>query len=85
MQRVTRLAVTFNLMFLVVAILLVPFILFGSERCLRERASRGWCVVGFGWVGLNKGQECGCLCGWPVEGSRGIIAHIGPGVIRIWG
>jgi Na+/proline symporter len=46
-KRATRLAVSFNILFLCVAILFVPFLLFGGEWIFSENAFVGWCVVSF--------------------------------------
>ena len=43
----TRVAVGFNVLFLIVAILFVPFLLFGGEWIFTRRMFIGWCVVSF--------------------------------------
>jgi urea-proton symporter len=43
-RRATRLTVSFNIIFLVVAILLVPFTLFGTEWIFLHSGFTGWCV-----------------------------------------
>ena len=46
-RRATRLAVGFNVLFLSVAIIFVPFLLFGGEWIFSQNAFVGWCVVSF--------------------------------------
>jgi hypothetical protein len=46
-KKATRLAVGFNVLFLVVAILFVPFLLFGGSWIFPRRMFIGWCVVSF--------------------------------------
>jgi urea-proton symporter len=77
-HRATRLAVSFNVIFLVVAILLVPFNLFGSEWIFTRAGFTGWCVVSFIWVLCSM-----VICViWPVVESWGTIARIGSGVLK---
>lgn len=46
----TRLAVGFNVMFLVLAILFVPLLLFGGQWTFPRKMFVGGCVVSFMWV-----------------------------------
>lgn len=71
-KRATRLAVIFNVLFLVVAILFVPFLLFGGEWIFSRGAFTGWCVVSFLWVWCSM-----VICVvWPVVESWGSIGAI---------
>lgn len=47
MKRATRLAIGFNVLFLCIAILFVPFLLFGGEWIFSQNAFVGWCVMSF--------------------------------------
>lgn len=77
-KRATRLAVGFNILFLVVAILFVPFLLFGGEWIFPRKMFVGWCVVSFIWVWCSM-----IICVvWPVVESRGTIWMIAKGVVR---
>lgn len=77
-KRATRLAVSFNVLFLVVAILFVPFLLFGGEWIFSKRMFVGWCVVSFIWVWCSM-----IICViWPVVESRTAIWSILKGVVR---
>ncbi|KAG0647234.1 Urea active transporter [Hyphodiscus hymeniophilus] len=77
-KRATRLAVGFNVLFLVVAILFVPFLLFGGEWIFPRRMFIGWCVVSFIWVWCSM-----IICVvWPVVESRVTIWRIMKGVVR---
>ena len=83
-RRATRLAVSFNIAFLVVAILLVSFTLFGKEWIFRGAGFTGWCVMSFMWV------RCSMVIRviWPVVESWGTIVRIGRGMVRdlgTWG
>jgi hypothetical protein len=65
-KRAIRLAVGFNVLFLVVAILFVPFLLFGGEWIFPRKMFIGWCVVSFLWVWCSM-----IICViWPVVESR---------------
>jgi len=77
-KRATRLAVGFNVLFLVVAILFVPFLLFGGEWIFPRRMFIGWCVVSFIWVWCSM-----IICVvWPVVESRSTIWRIMKGIVR---
>ena len=74
----TRVAVGFNAAFLVVAVILVPFTLFGSSWIFSRAGFRGWCVVSFIWVWVGM-----IICVlWPLFESRSTIFKIARGVSR---
>jgi hypothetical protein len=76
-KRATRLAVGFNVLFLIVAILFVPFLLFGGEWIFPRRTFVGWCVVSFIWVWCSM-----IICViWPVVESRRTIWRIMKGCV----
>ncbi|RDW84797.1 putative solute symporter family transporter [Coleophoma cylindrospora] len=78
LKRATRLAYSFNILFLVVAILFVPFLLFGGEWIFSRRFFIGWCVVSFIWVWCSM-----CICViWPVVESWGTIWMIAKGIVK---
>lgn len=80
-KRATRLAVGFNILFAVVAILFVPFLLFGGEWNFSRNAFVGWCVVSFLWVWCSM-----VICViWPVVESRETIWKIAKGIVRDFG
>ncbi len=71
-RKATRLAVGFNVVFFVIAIVLVPFTLFGSSWVFTKAGFTGWCVVSFLWVWCSM-----IICViWPVVESRKTIARI---------
>ncbi|MCJ1258802.1 urea active transporter [Lignoscripta atroalba] len=77
-RRGETLALTANLIFLVVAILLVPFSLFGTQYIFSRGFFTGWVVVSFLWVWCSM-----VICVvWPVVESRGALWGIGRGVWR---
>ncbi|CZR68833.1 probable solute symporter family transporter [Phialocephala subalpina] len=76
-KKATHLAVGFNVLFLAVAILFVPFLLFGGEWVFSRGAFVGWCVVSFLWVWCSM-----IICViWPVVESRRTIWRIMKGVV----
>jgi SSS family transporter len=76
-KRATRLAVGFNVLFLAVAILFVPFLLFGGEWIFPRRMFVGWCVVSFIWVWCSM-----IICViWPIVESRRTIWGIMKGCV----
>lgn len=76
-KKATHLAVGFNILFLAVAILFVPFLLFGGEWVFSRNAFVGWCVVSFLWVWCSM-----LICVvWPVVESWGTIWRIVRGVV----
>jgi hypothetical protein len=77
-KKATRLAVGFNILFLAVAILFVPFLLFGGEWIFPKKAFVGWCVVSFIWVWCSM-----IICViWLVVESRRTIWMTMEGVVR---
>lgn len=75
-KRATRLAVGFNILFLCVAILFVPFLMFGGSWIFTKNMFVGWCVVSFIWVWCSMTI---CVI-WPVVESRGTIWRIAKGI-----
>ncbi|KAI9729869.1 MAG: urea active transporter [Cirrosporium novae-zelandiae] len=76
--KATRLSVGFNLLFVAIAVILVPFTLFGSEYVFSKRFFTGWVVVSFLWVWVSM-----VICVvYPVVESRGALRGILGGV---WG
>ena len=75
-KRSTRLAVGFNLLFLVIAILVVPFSFFGDGFIFGRKAFTGWVVVSFMWVWSSM-----VICVlWPLWESRKALGGIVRGV-----
>lgn len=64
-----RLAISANLLFAVVAIVLVPFALFGTAWIYNKAFFTGWCVVSFFWVWVSTGI---CVI-YPVVESTGSL------------
>lgn len=77
-RRATKLAYGFNIAYWVVAMILVPFTLFGSEWGFSRAGFTGWCVVSFVWVWFSA---CVCVF-WPLWESRATMASIARGVCR---
>ena len=77
-RKATRLAYGFNILFLLVAVLIVPFTLFGSSWEFSRAGFTGFCVVSFMWVWVSM-----VICViWPVVESWGTIVGISKGVVR---
>ena len=77
-RKANRLAVVFNCVFLLVAIILVPFTFFGTEWIFTEAGFTGWVVVSFLWVWCSM-----CICViWPVVESWPTIWRIGKGLVK---
>ena len=75
-KRSTRLAVGFNLLFTIVAILVVPFSFFGDGFVFGRKAFTGWVVVSFMWVWTSM-----VICVlWPLWESRRALLEIARGV-----
>jgi hypothetical protein len=74
----TRLAVSFNALFVVVVVILVPFSLFGSSWIFSRAGFRGWCVVSFLWVWVSMFI---CVV-WPLLESRTTISKTVKGIVR---
>ncbi|KAH8898882.1 urea transporter [Thozetella sp. PMI_491] len=65
-RKATRLATGFNLVYWTVAIILVPFTLFGTEWEFSRAGFTGWCVVSFIWAWCSM-----LICVvWPLVESR---------------
>lgn len=74
----TRLAIGFCIVFFLVAIVLVPFSLFGSGWVFSRAGFKGWCIVSFLWVWCSM-----FLCVfWPLIESRATILRILKGLVR---
>ncbi|MCJ1307611.1 urea active transporter [Agyrium rufum] len=77
-RKSTRLAIGFNLLFLLIAIIVVPFSFFGSGFIFSREAFTGWIVVSFMWVWSSM-----VICViWPLWESRRALAAIAKGVYR---
>lgn len=77
-RKAERLAWVANSVFLVVAIILVPFTLFGTEYIFSRSFFTGWIVVSFIWVWCSM-----VICViWPVWESRSALASIVRGMVR---
>lgn len=75
-EKATRLAIYFNLIFLFIAILLVPFTFFGTEWVFTREGFTGYCVVSFIWVWISMGI---CVV-WPVIESWESVRMIFKGI-----
>ncbi|KAH9884012.1 urea active transporter 1 [Xylariomycetidae sp. FL2044] len=77
-RRATLLAKGFNIAYWCIAIILVPFTLFGTEWHFTRAGFTAWCVVSFIWVWCSA-----IICViWPLFESRRTIWAICKGVIR---
>lgn len=77
-RKATRIAVIFNVVFVLVAALLVPYTLFGSQWIFTRAGFKGWCVVSFIWVWVSM-----IICViWPLVESRGTISRICMGLFK---
>ena len=77
-RKANRLAVGFNYLFFFVAIILVPFALFGTEWIFTEGGFTGWIVISFLWVWCSM-----CICViWPVVESWSTIWRICKGMVK---
>jgi hypothetical protein len=74
----TRLAVAFCIVFFLVAIILVPFSLFGSGWVFSRAGFKGWCIVSFLWVWCSMFV---CVL-WPLIESRDTILRILKELVR---
>lgn len=77
-QRATKLAYIFNILYWVIALILVPFTFFGTEWEFSKAGFTGWCVVSFIWVWFSA---CVCIF-WPLWESRGTMIAIAKGVFK---
>lgn len=76
-RKATRLAIIVNGVFILVAVLLVPYALFGSSWTFSRAGFKGWCVVSFIWVWVGM-----FICVfWPLFESRSSIAKIFRGIV----
>lgn len=74
----TRLALVANLIFILIAVILVPFTLFGTGYVYSKSFFTGWVVVSFIWVWCSM-----CICVvYPVIESWKALVEVGKGV---WG
>ena len=77
-RRGERLALSANIAFALVAIILVPFTLFGTGWIYNRAFFTGWCVVSFMWVWASM-----VICViYPVVESGGALWAIGRGLGR---
>jgi len=77
-KRGERIAIIANAIFLVVAMLLVPFTLFGTHYIYSKRFFTGWIVVSFIWVFTSM-----IICViYPVVESAGSLKDISAGIGR---
>lgn len=73
-----RLAITANALFFALAIILVPFTLFGTNYIYSRAFFTGWCVVSFLWIWCSM-----CICVvYPVVESTGSLWLIAQGLGR---
>ena len=73
-----RLARIFNLVFFAIAIILVPFTLFGTGYIYSRAFFTGWIVVSFIWVWTSM-----CICViYPVVESTGALRDVSQGLWR---
>ena len=73
-----RLARIFNLVFFTIAIILVPFTLFGTGYIYSRSFFTGWIVVSFIWVWTSM-----CICViYPVVESTGALRDVSQGLWR---
>ncbi|KAI0475764.1 solute symporter family transporter [Xylariaceae sp. FL0804] len=76
-RRATRLAQGFNLAYWAVAIVLVPFALFGTAWEFSRAGFRAWCVVSFAWAWCSM---LVCVV-WPLVESRRTMAAVARGIV----
>ncbi|KAH7133672.1 Sodium:solute symporter family-domain-containing protein [Dactylonectria macrodidyma] len=80
-KKATRLAIVANAIFILVAVLLVPYTLFGSSWTFSRAGFKGWCVMSFIWVWVGM-----FICVfWPPFESRSSIARIFKGIFSDMG
>ena len=73
-----RLARIFNLVFFAIAIILVPFTLFGTGYIYSRTFFTGWIVVSFIWVWTSM-----CICViYPVVESTGALRDVSTGLLN---
>ncbi|TKX24187.1 urea active transporter [Elsinoe australis] len=77
-RKAERLAIGANWVFFFVAIIMVPFTLFGTGYVFNRAFFKGWVVMSFLWVWCSM-----IICViWPIVESRGALWDIGRGVAR---
>ncbi|KAK7533852.1 solute symporter family transporter [Phyllosticta citribraziliensis] len=74
----TRLAVAANVIFVLIACILVPFSLFGDGYIYNKAFFSGWCVVSFIWVWASMTI---CVI-YPVFESRNAVVFVCRGLMR---
>jgi urea-proton symporter len=77
-KKAEKLATGFNLAFFLIAVILVPFTLFGTKYIYSRSFFEGWVVVSFIWVWTSM-----VICViYPVVESTGALRHISLGLSR---
>ncbi|KAF2218674.1 urea transporter [Elsinoe ampelina] len=77
-RKAERLAITANWIFFFIAIILVPFTLFGTGYVFNRPFFKGWVVMSFVWVWCSM-----IICVvYPIVESRGALFDISRGVMR---
>jgi hypothetical protein len=72
----TRVAIVCNVIFILIAALLVPYTLFGSSWIFSRAGFKGWCIVSFIWVWVSM-----VICViWPLVESWRTISRIFKGL-----
>ncbi|KAM5350725.1 hypothetical protein ACJ41O_007230 [Fusarium nematophilum] len=80
-RKATRLAIIVNATFILVAVLLVPYTMFGSSGVFTRAGFKAWCIVSFMWVWVGM-----FICVfWPLYESRSSIASILKGIVSDMG
>ena len=80
-KRSTRFALGFNVVYCAVALILVPFALFGTGYVFSKPFFTGWVVVSFLWVWCSA---CICIV-WPLWESRSALWRICRGLVADMG
>lgn len=75
-RRATKLAYAFNIVYWIIAMVLVPFTLFGTGWEFTRAGFTGWCVVSFMWVWCSASI---CVI-WPIWESRATMVAIVKGI-----
>ena len=76
-RKANRLASGFNIIYWTVALILVPFTLFGTEWRFSRAGFTGWCVVSFMWVWFSS---LVCII-WPLWESKDTMWKVLRGLI----
>lgn len=75
-KKATKLAVSFNVVFILVAFILVPFTLFGTGWVYNRQFFTGWVVMSFIWVWVSM-----IICViYPVVESAGALRDVSKGL-----